>query len=815
MKLSLKWLAEYVAMPPSVDELARKLTMAGLEIEGISRPGEGLKGVVVAQILASEKHPNADKLSVTRIDDGSGAPLQVVCGAKNYKVGDKIPLATVGSELPGGMKIGKARMRDVDSFGMLCSSKELGLTEESSGLLILDPALKVGTPIAQALGLDDVIFEVNVTPNRSDALSHLGIAREVATLLGVELKKPSTKLNESSTAASSKIEIKIEDAERCWRYAARVIEGVTVKASPAWMQQRLGACGVRAINNLVDVGNYVMLEYGQPVHVFDLDRVGGGKIVVRTAKGGEKLKTLDEKERVLDAQDLLICDEKVPMVLAGVMGGIDSGVTEKTTRILLEAATFQPATIRRTSKRHALHSESSHRFERGTDVSVIPEAIDRLAALIVEIAGGTVLNGRVDNYANKKEPRQVTLRTSRVGELLGVDVPAAECERILSSLGFVRLEGAAQARSSSGASSSGASPSGASTWLVPQARVDVSIEEDLIEEIARIRGFDAIPTALPRGLSALEPERPQIALERRMRSALAGQGFDEVVNYSFVAPAELAAFQAEQGAIAISNPLSVEQSVMRTTLFASLVPNVARSVRHQATGVRFYELGRSYRPHAGGGEGSKPVAQETLELAGALWGGSRSWTGAKEADFYDARAAVESVLAVLHIDGVRFETFDSPWYHPRASAVVKRGDVLLGTVGELHPRAMKRLDAPGGVYVFQLEVAKLLENASLVPQATPLSRFPSVNRDLAVVVPTALSADQVRSVILEVGKPLVDDAIVFDVYEGKQVGEGKKNLAFALRYRSPERTLTDTEVTEAHTKIVAEVSKRLGAALRA
>lgn len=815
MKLSLKWLNEYVKVDVSVDELARKLTMAGLEIEGITKPGEGLQGVVVAQILASEKHPNADKLSVTKIDDGSGTPLQVVCGAKNYKVGDKIPLATVGSELPGGMKIGKARMRDVDSFGMLCSSKELGLTDESAGLLILEPSLKVGTPIAQALGLDDVIFEVNVTPNRSDALSHLGIAREVATLLGADLKKPSTKLSESSTAASSKIEIKIDDAERCWRYAARVIEGVTVKASPAWMQQRLGACGVRAINNLVDVGNYVMLEYGQPVHVFDLDRVGGGKIVVRTAKGGEKLKTLDEKERVLDAQDLLICDEKVPMVLAGVMGGIDSGVTEKTTRILLEAATFQPATIRRSSKRHALHSESSHRFERGTDVSVIPEAIDRLAALIVEIAGGTVLQGRVDNYANKKEPRQVTLRTSRVGELLGVEVPAQECERILSSLGFVRAGDAPYAGSSISGLRTAASASSTSTWIVPQARVDVSIEEDLIEEIARIRGFDAIPPALPRGLSALEPERPQLALERRMRSALAGQGFDEVVNYSFVAPADLAAFQAEQGAIAISNPLSVEQSVMRTTLFASLVPNIARSVRHQATGVRFYELGRSYRPHAGGREGSKPVAQETLELAGALYGGSRSWTGSKDADFYDARAAVESVLSALHIEGVTFEVLDSPWYHPRASAVVKRGDVLLGTVGELHPRAMKRLDAPAGVYLFQLDVAKLLESAALVPQAAPLSKFPSVNRDLAVVVPVALSADQVRSVILEVGKPLVDDAIVFDVYEGKQVGEGKKNLAFALRYRSAERTLTDTEVTEAHTRIVAEVSKRLGAALRA
>ncbi len=802
MKLSIKWLKDYVALPASMDELAHRLTMAGLEIEGIHRPGDGLKGIVVGQILSSEKHPNADKLSVTKIDDGSGTPLQVVCGAKNYQVGDKIPLATVGAELPGGMKIGKARMRDVDSFGMLCSSKELGLTEESSGLLILDPALKLGTPIAEALGLDDVIFEVNVTPNRSDALSHLGIAREVATLLGVPLQRPAAKFVETATEASSKIEVHIEDADRCWRYAARVLEGVTVKPSPKWMQERLKACGVRAINNLVDVTNYVMLEYGQPLHAFDLDRIGGAQIVVRTAKAGEKLKTLDEKERPLHAEDLLICDEKSPLVLAGVMGGASSEVTAQTTRVLLECATFQPTTVRRSSKRHALHTESSHRFERGTDVSVVPEVLDRAAALIVEVGGGTVLKGRVDAYPTKKPARQVTLRTARVAEVLGVTVEAAECARVLSSLGFVKREG----------------NDVSATWDVPPARVDVSIEEDLIEEIARIRGFDAIPAALPRGLNALEPERTSVIAERRMRAALAGQGLDEVVNYSFVAPAELAAFQAEKGAITVANPLSIEQSVMRTTLFASLVPNVARSVRHQATGVRFYELARSYEPHDHGGEQGKPVANETLQLAGALWGvrdGARSWTG-KDApvDFYDARAAVEAVLAALHVTDVSWVPLESPWYHPRAAASVLVGTRVVGTVGELHPRAQKRLDAPTGVFLFQLNVEALLACAQLVPQATALSRFPSVNRDLAVVVPMELAAEKVRAVILDVGKPLVDDVRVFDVYAGPQVGEGKKNLAFALRYRAPERTLTDAEVTEAHQKIVAEVSQRLGGALR-
>ncbi|MBL8922817.1 MAG: phenylalanine--tRNA ligase subunit beta [Myxococcaceae bacterium] len=802
MRISLKWLKDYVALPASVDELASRLTMAGLEIEAIDQPARALEGVVVAQIAASDKHPNADKLSVTKIDWGGGAALQVVCGAKNYKVGDKVPLATVGTKLPNGVEIKQAALRGVESAGMLCSSKELGLSDESSGLLILPADAKVGQPIAQALGLDDVIFTVNVTPNRADALSHLGIAREISTLFDVPLTKPTPRLAESSTRASTKIAIRIEDAERCWRYAARVIEGVTVKPSPQWMQDRLKAAGMRGINNLVDITNYVLLEYGQPLHAFDLDRIGGAQIVVRTAKGGETLTTLDGKERQLQADDLLICDKDTPLVLAGVMGGASSEVTEKTTRVLLECACFQPTTVRRSAKRHALHTESSHRFERGTDINVIPEVLDRTAALIVELAGGTVLEGRVDAYPAPKPPRQVTLRTQKVADVLGVTVPGAECHRILTRLGFTKVSGDEQV----------------ATFAVPTVRVDVSIEEDLVEEIARVRGFDAIPEALPRGLSELEPERPAMRVERLLRAAMAGQGVDEVVNYSFVSPAELAAFSAGKDAIAVSNPLSVEQSVMRTTLFPSLVQNVLRASRHQTQGVRFYEWARSYRPDESGGQGTVPVAKETLELAGVLWGmrhGTRTWTSKDaEADYFDARAVVESALEALHIDGVTAETFESPWYHPRSATVLRKGQKVLGTLGELHPRVMKKLDAPPGIVLFQLDVEALQSVAVLVPQARPLSKFPAVLRDLAVVVAAEMQSEAVRQVILEVGQPLVEDAQVFDVYAGHQVGTGRKNLAFALRYRSPERTLTDAEVTEAHTKIVAEVTRRLGGALR-
>lgn len=801
MKVSLEWLSEYVKVPEA-QEAARRLTMGGLEVEAVTRQAEGLDGVVVAQIVSSEPHPNADKLSVTKVAMGGAEPLQVVCGAKNYRVGDKVPLATVGATLPGGMHIAARPMRGQDSFGMLCSAKELGLAEDASGLMILDPALEVGTPIAKALGRDGVVLEVNVTPNRADALSMLGVARELSALTGAPVSRPKVALAEAQPEASSKVTVRIDDAARCWRYAARVIEGVTVGPSPAWLAARLEASGVRAINNLVDVTNYVLLEYGQPLHAFDFDRVAGGAIVVRTAKAGETLTTLDGKARTLDAEDLLVCDAEKPLVLAGVMGGESSEVTASTTRVLLECATFQPTTVRRSSRRHALTSESSYRFERGTDVSVVPEALDRAAALIAQLAGGTVLAGRVDAYPEVKPSREVTLRAAKVAEVLGVPVPMAECERILSALGFERLGGDdAQTR-----------------WRVPMVRVDVSIEEDLIEEVARIRGYEAIPEALPRGLKELSPERPEALTERRIRAALAGQGVDEVVQYSFVAPAELAALGAGEGAWALTNPLSVEQSVMRTTLYASLVPAIARSARHQAAGLRFYEWARTYHPQAGGGEGATPVALERLEVAGALWGlrgGTRKWTE-KDApvDFYDARAAVEAVCEALHVEAVTFEAVESPWYHPRASAVVRAGGRPLGTLGELHPRAQRKLDAPTGIFLFQLDVEALVAAARLVPQAKALSRFPAMLRDLAVVVPQAMPAAQVRDVILEVGQPLVEDAQVFDVYAGAQVGEGRKNLAFALRYRSPERTLTDTEVSEAHARIVSEVTSRLGGLLR-
>ncbi|ADO71916.1 phenylalanine--tRNA ligase subunit beta [Stigmatella aurantiaca] len=802
MKISVKWLGDYVALP-AVEELARKLTAAGLEIEGMERPGEALQGVVVAQIRESVQHPNADKLSVTQVDAGGPQLLQVVCGAKNFKVGDKVPLATVGTKLPNGVEIKQAALRGVDSHGMLCSSKELGLSEESSGLLILPAGLKPGLPIASALGLDDVVLEVNVTPNRPDALSHLGVAREVGVVTGVAFRPPEPKLSEAGGATADKVKVRIEDPVRCPRYAARVVENVTIQPSPQWLQDRLKACGVRAINNVVDVTNYVNLEYGQPLHAFDLDKVAGQEIVIRCARPGEKIRTLDGKERTLDADDLAICDRDRAQAIAGVMGGADSEVTGGTKRIVLESANFLASSVRRSSKRHGLHTEASHRFERGADLDAVGPAIDRAAQLIAELSGGTVASGRVDVYPGQKPARRVTLRFARVEKVLGTAVPEGECRRILGALGFRGVEdGSAQA-----------------TFEVPRARVDVEREEDLLEEIARVFGYDNIPARLPRGVAELAPEPPQAEAERRLRQALSGAGLNEVVNYSFVAPRNLEVLGGKDAPVVLVNPLSVEQSVMRTSLLPGLLENLSRSVRHQVERVAIHETGRAYVRDPEGGQGQRPATREVSRVAGLVWGlrSGRTWTQ-KDArmDFYDAKGAVEAVLHGLRVVGARFEPAEAPAWHPRACAQVLLADgTVLGHVGELHPRVTKALELPQGVFAFELDTEPLYAAAQLAPAYHALPRFPAVLRDLAVVVPVELRNDEVRRVILEVGGTLVEDALIFDVYTGKPIPEGKKNLAYAIRYRSQERTLTDGEVGEAHQRIISEVNQRLGGALRA
>jgi phenylalanyl-tRNA synthetase beta chain len=795
MRISYNWLSQHVDLPP-VEELAKRLTAVGLEVEAVERVGANLAGVVAARIVASEKHPNAEKLSVTRVDAGAGEPIQVVCGAKNYAVGDLVPLATVGTVLPGGTRIEKAKLRGVESFGMLCSARDLALDADASGLLILPCEVVPGTPIAKALDLEDVILGVNVTPNRPDALSHVGIAREVAALTGGAVRLPHLKLAEGGGPAADAVRVRIEAPEKCHRYAARVLEGVTIGPSPGWLARRLEACGVRAISNVVDATNYVLLELGHPLHAFDLDKVAGHEIVVRSARPGEKITTLDGKERALVEDDLLIADRDRGSALAGVMGGADSEISGGTSRVLIESAWFAPSGIRRTSKRHGLKSEASYRFERGADPGMVLAALDRCAALVAELAGGTVRGGIVDAHSRLHRAPEVRLRWSRPGELLGMPVARDEARRILSGLGFAER----------------ASDGEGATFAVPSWRQDIAIEEDLVEEIVRTKGYDAIPETLPRLASATPALPPDAEALLRVRDALEAAGFSEAVNFSFVAPKELEPLRrpvrtprGDAPGIGLRNAISAELSVMRTSLLPSLLKNAAANGRQHVEDVRLYEIARTFDPRPG--EGDAP-AREELRLAGVLVGrrAAVGWAeGGEKVDFYDAKAAIERVLAVLGAADARWTVEAASWAHPRFAAALRLGGEAVGHVGELHPRVATAFELPRGVLAFELDLAALLRAARLVPRYEEIPRLPAVLRDLAVVVDDAVQAAQVIGAVK--GEPLVEDATLFDVYTGAPLPAGKKNLALALRYRAAGRTLTDAEVDAAHGRIVERLRR--------
>ncbi|MCL2313699.1 MAG: phenylalanine--tRNA ligase subunit beta [Proteobacteria bacterium] len=780
--------------------MAERLTLAGLEVEGVAHTGAGLEGVVVAQVVSLEKHPNADKLSLTQIDCGEGALLQVVCGARNFRCGDKVALAKEGTTLPGGTRISRANVRGVESCGMLCSPKELGLSEEGEGLLLLEGGLRVGEPLAKALELDDVIWELNITPDRQDALSHLGIARDVAALFSLPLRLPEGVQAEEKASAThpSGFGIDIRAKERCMRYAACMVEGLHPAPSPQWMRRRLEACGIRSINNLVDVTNYVLLEYGHPLHAFDADKLSAKQMVVRLAREGEVLTTLDGKLRQLSTEDLLICDGERPLALAGVMGGKDTEVGEQTCRVLLECALFSPAHIRKTAKRHALQTESSYRFERGVDVSQMQTILRRAAKLLAELGGGKPVGEIFEAYPTVQPLRVVPLRAAKLRQLLGCEVAQGERERILVALG-VRKQ------------SEG-------LYEIPASRGDIEREEDLIAEVARIYGYTHLPASPPRMLG---PARlpTELFWERRVRQLLCGMGLSEVVNYSFADPSHLKLLGMGEAPVSLQNPMSIEMSVLRTSLFPGLLQNINRAKRHQAESAALFEVGRSYFSRVEGGKGRVPPALERRELAGALWGlrtGKRAWTSAAEDyDFFDIKGMIESLLGALKVEGVHFEPMEGACYHPRAGASIWVGGEAIGSLGEIHPRVAKRMDVPPNVFLFQLEFGKWMRHASKQPRKCVLGEHPAVLRDLAVVLPRECSYETVVKLIEKAGAPLLEEVQLFDVYFGKPIPETQKSFAFALRYRSLQRTLTDTEVNQAHEKIIEEISTVLGGQLRA
>ncbi|HUB05731.1 MAG TPA: phenylalanine--tRNA ligase subunit beta [Myxococcales bacterium] len=803
MRISLGWLAELVDLPEE-RALVDGLTGAGLPVDKVERLGESLAGVVVARILESHPHPKADRLSVTTVDAGA-EKLQIVCGAKNYRVGDLVPLARVGTSLPDGHRIEAAKLRGVESFGMLCSQKELALSEDHEGLWILPPELTPGAELATALSLRDTVLELDLTPNRGDCLSHLGVAREVAAIFSRPLRTP------QALAASGRFEGTlpappvIEAPTRCGRYQGLAVGGRNLTSrSPPWMSARLEACGVRAINLAVDVTNYVLLELGQPLHAFDLAALKAG-VRVRLARGEEKLRTLDGADRILSPDDLLICDGERPLALAGVMGGEASGVAAGTAALYVEAAWFEPRGVARSARRHGLHSESSHRFERGVDPELPPRALARLVALLARAGAEPAPAPAQLAEGTLPARRSVSLRYERVGQLLGDPVPSQESRGVLERLGFgIVEEGPGQVRAD-----------------VPTFRFDVEGEADLIEEVGRLRGYDSIPATLPG--RALPPPRepPQARPLAAARAALEAQGFSEAVNYAFLAGPATEPFRGGTP-VALQNPLKSEQGALRTSLLPGLCLNLRGNLAHlsQVAGalpaVRLYETGRTYRwPEAGERPEGPLVERPTLSFVACGTRMPIGWATTREVfDFFDLRGIVDALVERAGIDGAEVAPAAAPFLHPRSASALSIGGKGAGLLGELHPEAARVLDLPPGVFVAELDAEVLFAGAK-VPRFRGVPRFPAVLRDIALVVPEATSSEAVSKLLRREGGPLLEAAILFDVYRGPPLREGTKSLAFSLRLRAPDRTLRDEEAEAVQAALVAAARQALGATLRA
>lgn len=788
MRVPLSWLREFVPVEAEPDALAERLSLGGFAVEETIRTGAGISGVVVGEIRSVRDHPDADNLVLVRAFDGE-RERDIVCGARNFGPGDRVPLALPGARLPGGVEIGRREVRGEQSDGMLCSSAELRVSEDHAGIMVLDPDAPLGADVVRALDLDDVIYHLDVTTNRGDCLSIVGIAREVAALYGLPLTVPLPKVPEDDGPAEERASVRIDDTKGCPRYLARVIEGVRVGPSPWWMRRRILACAMRPISNVVDVTNYVLLERGHPLHAFDLATLGGSAIVVRRPRSRERIVTLDGVERALERDDVMICDAGRPVAVGGVMGGAETEVTEGTAQVLLEAAYFDPLRIRRTAARLGLRTEASVRFERGADPEAVRPAADRAAELFAQVCGGRVARGAIDAYPRPPRRRTVRLRAGRARHVLGADVPAERMATDLRALGC-DVEMSRQVL----------------RVTVPTHRPDLEIEEDLIEEVARLHGYDRLPETLPSrariGSLTWEQRRGRTA-----RAILAGRGLSEAQTLSLISPAlpdrlGLAADHPWRNVVRLQNPLSEEESTLRPSLVPGLLLAAQRNAARRVLPVMLYEIGRVFAAGAPPGE--------TLRAAWVMAGSAPvSWHGARDLDLFDAKGTLEALLRGLGIGTLELETGGDRGgaFHPARSATVRVDGQPVGVLAEIHPRAAEALGLPDRVAVCEIDLDPVLARAPRAVEHT-VSRFPAVARDLALVVPEGTPATEVEGVIRGAGGALLESAALFDVYRGSPVPEGHVSLAYALFFRDPERTLTDTDADAAFGAIVESARAR-------
>jgi phenylalanyl-tRNA synthetase beta chain len=802
MKVSLRWLNDYVDIDISPLELADRLTMAGLEVDAVEEYTPAFTGVVTARILSMKPHPGADKLHLLEVTTGEQV-LPIVCGAQNMKAGDVVALATVGAEIPGGYSIKSSKIRGEASEGMLCSEDELGIGPDASGIMILPAETPLGRNLIDVLELRDTVLDIGITPNRADCLSIIGIAREVAALCGKKLRYPEIAFRESSVEISQLTSVEILDPDFCPRYTARMIKGVRILPSPKWMRLRLEAVGLRAINNVVDVTNFVMMELGQPLHAFDFRFLEEGRIIVRRSREGEPFVSLDGKTRNLNAETLMICDGRKPVAIAGIMGGENSEVKEDTETVLLESAYFNPSTIRRGARFLGMGTDAAFRFERGIDPEGVVRALDRAAQLIADLSGGTVCKGHIDTYPQKVAVSgPITIRMKRVEDILGTPVKASEARAIFKSLEMtVKTQG-----------------KGALAVTPPTFRVDLWREIDLIEEIARLHGYDRIPVTIPPIPAPGDIHDRKREFESAVRTALNGQGFTEVLNYSFISPhsADVLALPGtdeRRRFVRIANPLTEDQAVMRSTLLYGLLDTMRRNVNAGSPDLKLFELGKIFIAR-GEGELPREVDKLALLLTGGRYGENWHFPGLA-ADFYDLKGSLENLASSLRLAGLRFVSDTAiPYLHPGRAARVCLGEREIGCLGELHPDALGRMDMRNRAFVLEIETEPLMGRGDAAIRYREYSRFPSMIRDVAFLVAADVDAEVMLSLVREAGEELLETADVFDVYSGKGIPEGMKSLGLRFTYRSPSRTLTDDETGQVHGRIVKRIVESTGARIR-
>ncbi|OMP67491.1 phenylalanine--tRNA ligase subunit beta [Domibacillus epiphyticus] len=803
MFVSYKWLAQYVDLSGvTPQELAEKITRAGIEVEGVETPASEMKNIVVGYVKEREQHPNADKLNKCLVDIGEDEPVQIICGAKNVDAGQYVAVAKTGAVLPGNFKIKRAKLRGEESNGMICSLQELGIEsrlapkEYAEGIFNFPNDVTPGEDALEALNRDDAILELSLTPNRSDALSMIGVAYEVAAILDRDVKLPEPNPAEADEKSADSISIRIDAPADNPLYIARVVKNVKIGPSPLWMQTYLMNAGVRPHNNVVDITNYVLMEYGQPLHAFDLDRLGSKEIVVRRAADGEKFVTLDDTERTLSSDQLVITDGKKPVALAGVMGGANSEVHEGTVNVLIESAYFDGQIVRTASKAHVLRSEASARFEKGVDPSRVQAACDRAAELMADLAGGTVLSGSVIAGDLSMEQKQVSITLEKLNTVLGTDLQMDSVEDIFRRLQFETETVGSEI-----------------TVTVPTRRGDIAIPEDLTEEVARLYGYDHIPLTLPEGAVQPGSLSPYQLGRRIVRRYLEGTGFNQAITYSLTSSKRASEFALEQREpVALSMPMSEERAFLRQSLLPHLIEAAAYNNARQMASVALYETSSIYL-----NEGENVQPKEEERLAGVVTGmwHEHLWQGEKKAvDFFTVKGIVEGLAARIGLqDRLTFQKAAPAGFHPGRTAEVLLDSEPVGFIGQLHPSLAKEVDVKEA-YLFELKLDVMLHAAREDLSYAAIPRYPSIGRDIALVVDSTVEAAALEAVIKHAGGSLLTSVRVFDVYEGQRMEEGKKSVAFALTYADPEKTLTDEEVTAVHEKVLIALKEQADAELR-